>query len=1266
MSQLEDLLQQCTVKLSIPGQLGWGTGFFVAPGWILTCAHVVQRSPEQVQVGWQGITLEAVVERSWPDPYDLALLRVAFSVDCNPPCVYLDGDVQSRDPLYLFGYPDEGDRQGEPRTFNCDGITGGEIPAILFNLGQVRPGMSGAPLLNQRTGKVCGMVKFTRDRSSDLGGGAILTREILNQLPELRKLQREFHAKDRRWVINPQTGIEFQRYREAVIRYYSQQRHLYTPTDALLPLEARSVERQTQNDGQERPVEKTVEPPLPVLVGLRQYALGEQPQHVLLAGRPGSGKSTTLRQLVVTLAEEGQVPVLVQLKGDRAVPELIQAEFRRMKQRVTAEQVDEWLLNERLVLLLDGINEIPTDELRRSLAQFRENNLTVPMIFTTRDLSLGGDLGIDKRLEMKPLSEPQMREFVGKYLPAQGERLLSQLRDRLREIAETPLLLKMLCDVFDPETNQIPKNRGELFQWFDRDYKRIKKEIEYVPVSENFWEFKSEILQYLAFYMIQGEVQTADLQPPLEPWLTIPKSHNERILETWLHQRGVLDAPTKAKLWLKDLYNYHLLQDAAKPEEIEFHHQLFQEYYAAEYLLRQLPTLTDEQLKQDYLNYLKWTEPIALMLALEGNEAQALRVVKIALDVDWTLGARLAGEVKSEFQVQTIKFVEGLQAPTWLKFQLLGDARSVHTIPRLLKLLEHADSYVQWIAAKAIGQITSESAIPGLLKLLEHDDSSARKIAANELGNISSKEAIPGLLKLLEHDDSSVRQSAARALGKIGSEASIPSLLKLVADTNSSVRWTVAEALGEINSEEAIPSLVKLLQHNKLYIRQSAAKALGKIGSKIAIPDLLKLLEYNDYYVRCSVVDALIQISSDRAIPGLLKLLEYGCPSLHWSVVEALVQIGSEAAIPELLKLLQHDNSSVRESAVTVLGRIGSETVIPDLRYLAKDPNSFVRKSIACALGEIGSETAIPDLRYLAKDPDSFVREIAVYALSEIDSEIAIPDLRYLAKDSDLSVRQAAIYALGKLGGNAAVPDLLKLLEDTNSSVLWRVAQSLGKIGSKAAIPSLLKLLGNTNSSAHWSIVEALGQIGSETAIPGLLKLLEKEKDSSVRGNVVKALGQIGSETAIPGLLKLLEKEKDSSVRGNVVKALGQIGSETAIPGLLKLLEEEKKSSVRGNVAAVLGQLAKEQVDVLSPYLPHLLNLISTHSGQAAQHIILAIQKYCKYYNYEIFQAHLAAQKGEPSYNSGSHPITYNIGQIGNLNTGNVTIHGDQLGESHR
>jgi hypothetical protein len=203
MSNLEDLLQQCAVKLTLPNRTGWGTGFFVARDLILTCAHVVRESdgqPFQVQWHNQEDFAEAVVEQSLPDPYDLALLRVTLSKDANPHCVYLDCEVQSRDPLYLFGYPDQDFPNGCPVTFICEGLTGDKPSLIKFALGQVRPGMSGSPLLNQRTGKVCGIVKFTRDRSFDLGGGAIAISTVFSQFPELVSKNHQFHQSNYQWT----------------------------------------------------------------------------------------------------------------------------------------------------------------------------------------------------------------------------------------------------------------------------------------------------------------------------------------------------------------------------------------------------------------------------------------------------------------------------------------------------------------------------------------------------------------------------------------------------------------------------------------------------------------------------------------------------------------------------------------------------------------------------------------------------------------------------------------------------------------------------------------------------------------------------------------------------------------------------------------------------------------------------------------------------------------------------------------------------------
>jgi predicted NACHT family NTPase len=174
-------------------------------------------------------------------------------------------------------------------------------------------------------------------------------------------------------------------------------------------------------------------------------------------------------------------------------------------------------------------------------------------------------------------------------------------------------------------------------------------------------------------------------EKPTDFRLTISKREAEDILTKVLDSEKFDKPRDYALRWLEDLLKHHLIQVTSN-DQIEFCHQLIQEYYAAEILLKVLTSprrtsppapllqgegskivppfprregglgglgLSDDELKRDYLNYLKWTEPLALMLELVEDEAQAVRVVKLALEVDLRLGARLAGAVKPEWQEQT-------------------------------------------------------------------------------------------------------------------------------------------------------------------------------------------------------------------------------------------------------------------------------------------------------------------------------------------------------------------------------------------------------------------------------------------------------------------------------------------------------------------------------------------------------------------------------------------------------------------------------------
>lgn len=200
-----EFLKYCTVKLSFANNNRQGTGFFIAPGFILTCAHVVKDLDDlPIQIRWQQEQnfAEARVE-SLVYKFDLALLKFNPPKDKNLPCVYLgEEDLMDRDGLHTFGYPDRDYDDGCPAKFVYEGMIGGELPLIKFQSGQVRPGMSGSALVNERTKKVCGVIKSTLDSWSDLGGDAIPTSVILSQFPELRELQQKFHQQDRRWIEN--------------------------------------------------------------------------------------------------------------------------------------------------------------------------------------------------------------------------------------------------------------------------------------------------------------------------------------------------------------------------------------------------------------------------------------------------------------------------------------------------------------------------------------------------------------------------------------------------------------------------------------------------------------------------------------------------------------------------------------------------------------------------------------------------------------------------------------------------------------------------------------------------------------------------------------------------------------------------------------------------------------------------------------------------------------------------------------------------------
>ncbi len=815
---------------------------------------------------------------------------------------------------------------------------------------------------------------------------------------------------------------------------------------------------------------------LTVLDGLRKYA----DSHVLLIGRPGSGKSTALARLLLESAQthleinfqanresrlkttespahspfqrtsamsqgidsladsvnNAAIPVLVELRYyQTSILDLIRDFLKRHHILLSNCEIEQLLFDGQFLLLVDGVNELPSEAARGDLQKFRQDyRNTTPMVFTTRDLGVGGDLGIEQKLQMQPLTEEQMWEFVCGYLPEQGEEMLKQLSGRLRELGETPLLLWMLCSVFVDNQNQVPANLGSVFRRFTEIYNnKLKQDI---PVSDESRRWWRRLLQHLAWVMMQGGTSPTDCRdaklPPFgrsyanavstgglalsttEILVAIPKQQARDILTQFLKEQDY-HQPRDAEVWLDDLLKHHLIQ-VGTDNQIEFRHQLLQEYYAAERLLLELPNLSDEQLQWDYLNYLKWTEPVALMMQLVDKQSQAVGLVKLALAVDWQLGARLAGEVKEKYQEETVQLITDLNLPQFLEVRLLRISTSEAAIPRLITLLEHQDSDVREGAAYALGESKSEAAIPGLIKLLEHEDSNVRDSAASVLRGIKSEAAVSALIQFPEHEDSDMGYSYEYALGRIKSKAAATKLIQLlehkIKRQNSFASFRVENAWKTIKKRKS-----KAARGNLIKLRSDVSvpwKTIKKRKSKAARDNLIKLLP-------------------DVSVSTLIKIiLMYKNSRVLRLAASTLGKIKFKAAISRLIKLLEDEDSRVRILAASALGKIKSKAAIPELIKLLEDEDSNVRYSAASALGKIKSKAAIPELIKLLEDEESNVPYAAVYALGEIKSEAAVPGLIKVLEHEDSYMRSSAAYALVEMKSEAAILGLIKLLNTKN------------------------------------------------------------------------------------------------------------------------------------------------------------------------------------------------------------------------------------------
>ena len=597
------------------------------------------------------------------------------------------------------------------------------------------------------------------------------------------------------------------------------------------------------------------------------------------------------------------------------------------------------------------------------------------------------------------------------------------------------------------------------------------------------------------------------------------------------------------------------------------------EKYNLERLLEKSPDLTDDELKWNYLNKVELTQPLGNLIESVEDFDLALRIVKLAFDVDLKLGAFLAGKVKEEWQEKTVSLIDKLKVPPVLNIVLLLKTQSEAAITRLAKFLENQDSNILNTAITGLVKFNSENAINQLIPLLEDKTKSSyiRLNLARTLLEKRSKFAVNTLLKLLTSTDYGVPRQAASILSKCESERKkiITRLKKVLTYKNPDSLSTAAFLAGEIQCSEVIPRLIELTDIREEYeyedddedddyeyedeyqqVREEAITALGKIKTEPAIEKLLSIAEdksrNND--IHCRAIFALRTVEPEAMFPHLIEFLKDGYCDDYYDVFNFLEEIPIETAIPLINKLIQLKDGFIRAAGVNILGKLKPENSLNEIIKLAGDKRCIVRESVAEALSNFESEAVNFTLIRLLKDEISDVQKQAAISLFESHPGKAIPVFKSLLKDEDLYIREEVAEIVGELRLEAAIPELISLLKDKYGNVRYQAVEALRILNAKSAIPELIPLLKDECEEVATVSAIALGKLQAEEAIPTFVKLL-KSNDMSMRGSALQGLAQIKSEKAMIELNKLLQNNKFIQLENGVysaraLNALGEIQTE--------------------------------------------------------------------------------------------------------------------------
>jgi predicted NACHT family NTPase len=265
---------------------------------------------------------------------------------------------------------------------------------------------------------------------------------------------------------------------------------------------------------------------------------------LLLLGEPGAGKTTLLLTLVRELLQRARVdplqliPVVFNLSSWRGAPIAVWLVGELNSKYQVPQAIGwQWVEQQQLLLLLDGLDELPAAQRPpcvTALNQFHRDYGPEMVVCSRRDdyAALTERLTFQTALYLQALTPAQVMQYLERLPNLTGLRtLLTREVPQLLPLAQSPLMLNIMIMAFEgaqtPQLQPAQDYRPQLFEAYIQRMLQRRQPTTYDPGQTLHW------LQQLA-RRLQQTSQTVFLIERLQPSWLAPG------LPRWSYRLGLL------------------------------------------------------------------------------------------------------------------------------------------------------------------------------------------------------------------------------------------------------------------------------------------------------------------------------------------------------------------------------------------------------------------------------------------------------------------------------------------------------------------------------------------------------------------------------------------------------------------------------------------------------------------------------------------------------------------------------------------------------